>query len=235
MMRVITKETRMPARNIWIAVVAASVVWACASATVEPARELADESTIVKPSIVLVYDFAVRAEDSANPTTKEQREALAKDRKIARSLSEVVISGLNEKGIDSRLALAEDVPPVEALLLKGRFITIDEGSTAGRMLIGFGVGAQELRVQIETYQATAGGSERPLAISDASADSGSMPGMAVPVAAGAAVGNVVVSAAVSGGMATFRELGGPMQTSVKQLGDAITERGVAFYERKGWL
>jgi len=225
----------MPIRTAWMTLVVGSVALACASATVEPGRRLVDESSIVKPSVVMVYDFAVRAKDEPEPATQEQRDALTRDRKIAHALSEVIISQLLAKGIDSRFAFEEDVPPVDALLLKGRFITIDEGSTAGRMLIGFGVGAQELRVQIETYQRTAAGIDRPLSIGEASADSGKMPGMAVPVSAGAMMGNVVVSAAVSGGMATFRELGGAMQKSVGQLGQAIAERGVSFYQRKGWL
>jgi hypothetical protein len=225
----------MPVRITWIAVVAAALALACAGATVEPARQLVDESTIVKPSVVWVYDFAVRGPNQPAATTSEERETLAKDRKIAHALSEVVISTLNQQGIESRFALEDDTPPLNALLLKGRFITIDEGSALGRMAIGFGVGAQELRVQMETYQTTAGGVERPLAISEARADSGKMPGMAVPVSAGAMMGNVLVSVAVSGGMATFRELGGAMQKSVKQLGEAIAERGVSFYQRKGWL
>jgi hypothetical protein len=225
----------MPTRSAWIVLFAASLAVACAGARVGQTRRLADESSIVKPSVVLVYDFAVRAQNAAEPTTDEQRETLAKDRKIAHALAEVIVSNLLAKGIDSRFAYEDDATPLDALLLKGRFITIEEGSTAKRMLIGFGVGAQELRVQLETYQVTAGGGQRPLSISEASADSGKMPGIAASVTAGAMVGNVVVSAAVSSGMASFRELSAAMQKSVKQLGEAITERGVAFYQRQGWL
>jgi hypothetical protein len=235
MKKIMVEGRIMPVRIAWIAVVAAAFTLACASAKVDPARQLVDESTLVKPSVVWIYDFAVRGPNQPAATTSEERETLAKDRKIAHALSEVVISTLNEKGIESRFALEDDAPPVNALLLKGHFITIDEGSTLGRMVIGFGVGAQELRVQMESYQMTASGTQEPIAITEATAEGSKMPGMAVPVAAGAAVGNVVVSVAVSGTMATFRELGGAMQKSVKQLGEAIAERGVSFYQRKGWL
>jgi hypothetical protein len=61
-----------------------------------------------------------------------------------------------------------------------------------------------------------------------------MPGMLVPVAGGAAAGHVLTSAAISGGLATLREIGGPLASDLENIAEELADRTVAFYERRGW-
>jgi hypothetical protein len=62
-----------------------------------------------------------------------------------------------------------------------------------------------------------------------------MPGMAVPIAGGAAMGSMATSAAISGGMNIIDETRGVMNPDAKRLAEKIAGRAKAFYVRQGWL
>jgi hypothetical protein len=214
----------------------------CASAGVKPVAGTADESMLPRPGVVLVYDFAVGANDVVIDTlgaefqnegrtlTEEEQTAYA----TANQLSVAIVDALGKSGINARRARDEDVPPLHAILLKGQFITIDKGSRFKRMVIGFGAGSSELRTRIQVYQATQRGLRRIVA-AEADATGSKMPGMAVPIAGGAAMGSVATSAAISGGMNIIDETRGAMNPDAKRLAEKIAERAKSFYVRQGWL
>jgi hypothetical protein len=62
-----------------------------------------------------------------------------------------------------------------------------------------------------------------------------MPGMAVPVAGGAAMGSAATSAVISGGMNIAKEASGAINPDAKRMAGEIAERAKAFYVRQGWL
>jgi hypothetical protein len=70
---------------------------------------------------------------------------------------------------------------------------------------------------------------------EASAEGNKMPGMAVPVGAGAMMGNVARSAAISGGMNVVQEVTGGLESDAGRLAEQIAKRAAAFYTRQGWL
>jgi hypothetical protein len=214
----------------------------CASASVKPIAGTADQSMLPRPGVFLVYDFAVGADDVVIDTfgsefqsegkklTEEEQTAYA----TADSLSVAIVEQLRKEGIDAQRARDGDVPPLHAILLKGQFITIDKGSRFKRMVIGFGAGSSELRVRGQAYQVTERGLRR-IAEAEAKATGSKMPGMAIPVAGGAAMGSAATSAVISGGMNIAKEAGGAMNPDVKRIAAEIAERAKAFYVRQGWL
>ena len=214
----------------------------CASAGVTPVAGTADESMLPRPSVVLVYDFAVHADDVVIDTlgaefqsegkklTEEEQTAYA----MANDLSVAIVDALGKSGINARRARDEDAPPVHAMLLKGQFITIDKGSRFKRMVIGFGAGSSELRARVQAYQATESGLRR-IAEAEAEATGSKMPGMAIPVAGGAAMGSAATSAMISGGMNIAKETRGAMNPDAERMAKKIAERAKAFYVRQGWL
>jgi hypothetical protein len=214
----------------------------CASAGVTPVDGSSDGAMLPTPSVVLVYDFAVGANDVVIDTlgsefqsegktlTEEEQTAYA----TANDLSVAIVDALGKVGINAMRARDGDVPPLHALVLKGQFITIDKGSRFKRMVIGFGAGSSELRTRVQVYQATQRGLRR-IVEAEAQATGSKMPGMAIPVAGGAAMGTAATSAVISGGMNVVDETRGAMNPDTKRLAKEIASRAKAFYVRQGWL
>jgi hypothetical protein len=155
-------------------------------------------------------------------------------RGVARSLSEQLVAKLRERGIRAERAFAPRVPPVNALILKGQFLSVDEGDRVKRMVIGFGAGGSELLARAQVYQATETGLRR-IAEAEAEAESSKTPGMALPVGVGAAAGTAAASAVISGGMNVMTEMRGGLEADAGRLAEKIAERAEAFYRRQGWL
>ncbi len=214
----------------------------CASASVTPVTKIADGSMLPRPGVLLVYDFAVAANDVMIDTLGAQfmseGEKLTEKEQTARAtanaFSVALVKQLRNDGINAQRAERGDIPPLHALVLKGQFITIDEGSRAKRMIIGFGAGSSELRARVQAYQATQHGLRR-LAEAEAEASGSKMPGMAIPVAGGAAMGTAATSAIISGGMNIAKETRGAMNPDAERMAKKIAERAKAFYVRQGWL
>jgi len=214
----------------------------CASAGVTPMPGTRDDSMLPRPSVVYIYDFAVSSNDVVIDTlgsefisegeklSEEEQQAYA----TANALSEAIVEQLRKEGINAQRANDGDIPPLHALVLKGQFITIDEGSRFKRMVIGFGAGSSELRANVQAYQETARGLH-PIGEAVAEAKGSKTPGMAIPVAGGAAMGSAATSAIVSGGMNIARETRGAMNPDVERMAKKIAERAKAFYVRQGWL
>jgi hypothetical protein len=225
-----------------VVVLALCVGLACASAKVENVQRHAEGERLPQPGVLLVYDFAVTPDEvvvdtlgsefggSASPSSKEVQQA----RQVAASLSTQLVSKLGERGINAERATDARVPPMNAMVLKGEFVSIDKGSRVKRMVIGFGAGSSELRVRAHVYQATPYGLRR-IARAEAKATGSKTPGMAVPVGAGAAMGATARSAVISGGMNVAREVRGGMDADAGRLADEIADRAEAFYKRQGWL
>ncbi|MCH8891456.1 MAG: DUF4410 domain-containing protein [Myxococcales bacterium] len=127
----------------------------CASAGVTSVVRPSDGSMLQRPGVLLVYDFAVAANDVMIDTLGAQfmseGEKLTEKEQTARAtanaFSVALVEQLRNDGINAQRAERGDIPPLHALVLKGQFITIDEGSRAKRMVIGFGAGSSELRAR----------------------------------------------------------------------------------------
>jgi hypothetical protein len=220
----------------------AAIGMGCASAGVTPNTATADQSMLPQPSVVFVYDFAVRADDVMVDTlgaefmsegeklTEEEQTA----RETANAFSMTLVEQLRKEGINAQHATDVNTPPLHAIVIKGQFITIDKGSRFKRMVIGFGAGSSELRARVQVYQATQRGLRR-IVDAEAEATGSKMPGMAVPVAGGAVMGSVATSAVISGGMNIAKETSGAINPDAKRMAEKIAQRAKAFYVRQGWL
>jgi hypothetical protein len=213
----------------------------CASAGIDSMQHEGANRTLPLPPVFLVYDFAVSPGDAladnyghhyAAPQASSSDDTKAKQ--LAASLSRQLVDQLNKKGVNARGAADTENPPLNAIVLRGHFVTIDEGNRIARMVIGFGAGATELRVAVQVYQAEESGLRR-LAQAEASAAGNKMPGMAAPVGVGALAGNAARSAAISGGMNVVQEVTGGLDSDAGNLAKKLAERAASFYKRQGWL
>ncbi len=207
----------------------------CAGATYQG---VVQEEPLAKPPMLLVYDFAVTPEDLVGDALGPNFEAPPPNDEphaIARELTEALVKKLGAKGIQAARADASSAVPKDALLLQGQFVRIEQGSRVARMVLGFGAGQQQLRVQAQTYQWT-GTELRRVKQAEAGAHGDSAPGTSVPMAVGAiATGGILLPVIVSGSMNVGQEVLGGLRPTLGRLADVIADNMVKFYRERGWL
>ncbi len=226
---------------LWLTGLAVTLALGCAKARID-ATQVAPARPMVKPPVVLVYDFAVTPEealtDSFGAYAERAGENDSREIQIARatavSLSEQLVAKLQKKGIAAERALDDRAPPLYAFVVRGQFLDVDKGSRLKRMVIGFGAGSSKLVARVQVYQALGWGLRR-IAEAEATATGSKAPGMAVPLGGGAAMGAMATSAAVSGGMNGVREVRGGMDADAGRMAEQIAKRAEAYYRSQGWL
>jgi len=234
-----------PVRTILAVLAVTSIVISCASSDVTSRRRYYGDEQLPKPGRVIVYNFAATPEDVSpdaaisghyqihdTPQTDEQIQ-------LGRQLSDIVARELVKEilnlGMPAERANTGPQPSMGDLLIKGAFVSMDEGSKAKRMLIGFGAGSAELKTHVQAYQITAQGPRR-LGEGEVKTSGGKMPGMLVPVGAGAAAGRMAVSAAVSGGVNVTQERGPEsLESAAKRTAQEITKALSRAFAQQGWI
>ncbi len=231
--------TPVRARTLAAVAVTLSLGLACARATTEGARRYVEPGAeIPRPPVVLVYRFALDADDVALDTLgmrdATQEEISSEGRAVQNQLALQIVADLNERGISAQRGMEAVPVPINAFLIKGQFVTIDQGSRVRRMVIGFGSGSESLQTQVQVYRNTPDGKVR-IAAAEVNAEGNRMPGMAGPLAVGAATGNVARAAVISGGMNVAQEVTGGLGQAINNISAEIADRAEAFYREKGWL
>lgn len=206
---------------------ALSIVMGCASAATQRTGQAVQKGSLARPPVLLVYDFAVAPEDA--PPSLE----IARGQEIAKSLSEEVVRKLEAVGIAAQRATDSTRVPRHALVVKGQFETIQEGSQAKRVLVGFGAGSTQLQVQVQIYRMMEDGLQR-ISELEGQARGNRMPGVALSGATAAGTG-FLLPLFVNAGLATSREVMGGIQADIDRLAEQFAYKAVAFYHRQGWM
>ena len=222
-----------------VPIVASLVITAgCAGASAR--REIQVTGPLPRPPEIFVYDFSVDASDvvldSFGPNfvrgEKSASERGSTGRAVAGLLSEKIVAQLGKRGIRARGADRSTPVALDALAVKGQFVTIKEGDQMGRMVIGLGAGSEKLEALVQVYQMTQSGL-RQISAGEGEAHGRKTPGVGPPAAMGAATG-MMVGTVISAGMNIRSELKGGMKDRVDDLAEKFADRAVDFYERHGW-
>ncbi len=224
---------------------AISLAAGCAQTNVSDRESTSTSAIILKPARVIVYDFASTPEavppDSAiaglyrQRTTPQTPEEIELGRSLGAKVSARLVEELNKNGIAATAAATGPVPHPGDVVIRGEFVSIDKGSRVKRMLIGFGAGAAGLETLVEGYVVTAAGLV-PLGSAQIETAGGKMPGMLVPIGAGAAMGTVATSVAISGAANVLQELGPEgLDGAAKRTAKEIAKVIVKAYEERGWM
>jgi hypothetical protein len=215
----------------------------CAGGSAKPTSHYRGTEKLPTPPAAYIYDFAVHAEDVVVDTfgpdfvhsdEASTGERLQEGRKVANALSEALVTNLAQSGITARRATATTHIPLNAIVVKGQFVSIKEGDETARVVVGFGAGAEKLEARVQVYQMREDGLRR-ISTSEGEAHGRKTPGVAGPaaVAVGAGmVAGVVVSTAMN---LKSEAIDGSMQTNVNNLADEFVKIAVKFYKRHGWL
>jgi hypothetical protein len=192
------------------------MVAGCASTAVTE-RQRYEGEKLARPDRIIVHDF------TANPAEVPPESAFATElagapaptpeqlevgRRLGAQVARELVAELRRMGLPAVPAEGGPPPRPDDIVLRGYFLSVDEGRAGSRVLVGFGAGAAELTTAVEAYQVTAEGL-RPLGRGEIRSEGGELPGMVLPVAVVAATANpiglVVGGAAKATGEATGSE------------------------------
>jgi hypothetical protein len=226
---------------VWL--LAIVVVAGCASTEVTE-RQRYEGARLARPDRIIVHDFTANPADlppesafaaqmaGAPAPTAQQLEV---GRKLGAEVAKELVADLRGMGLPAVAAAGQPAPRVDDIVLRGYFVSVEEGSAGKRVLVGFGSGAAELRTAVEAYQMTARGL-RPLARGEVRSGGGELPGMVVPLAVVAATANpigLVVGGAVKAtGEATGSDT---IQGAAKRTADEIAAQLHTAAEEQGWI
>src|SRR5687767_9173372 len=178
---------------LFVLVVAAG----CASTTVTDRQQLVTER-LPRPDHILVYDFVATSADvpaesalsdhSTVQRTPQTAEHIATGRRVGAEIAARLVEEIRIMGLPAERASTPTKPRINDILIRGYLLSVEEGSAAERMAIGFGAGASHLSVAVEGYQMTAQG---PRKLGSGTLESGGSkgPGAAVPLGVAIATGN----------------------------------------------
>jgi len=237
-------RTRIAHRTVkWFTLV---LLAGCAPTDVDTIHEYSGKSPLPRPDRVLIYDFAVSANDVklnsaigarlAHLTTgaQESEEQIKVGRAVARALSESLVNELDQLGLVVEHASHGTIPTARTLMIHGQFLTIDEGNRLRRMVIGLGVGGTDLRTKVQVYQGT---EAAPLLLQEfeVNAESSRKPGMGPMVGVGAAATSAASAAAVSSGVGVATEFDQTVEGDAKRTAKEVAKLLSQFFAGQGWI
>lgn len=216
----------------------------CASTKVTN-RERLVYDLLPKPNNILVYDFGATAADipadstlaseasaPAAPPTEEQS-ALA--RQLGISIAAQLVEQIRKMGLPATQVSGKATAKVSDIVIRGYLVSVEKGSAAKRMTIGFGSGGSELTTFLEGYQMTATGL-RKLGSGTIAAKGAKGPGASLGAASWLVTGSPI-GLIVGGGMKIYGEASGSAKIegrakqTAKEIADVLKER---FIEQ-GWI
>ncbi|HYB43037.1 MAG TPA: DUF4410 domain-containing protein [Candidatus Methylomirabilis sp.] len=225
---------------LFVLVVAAG----CAKTTVTE-RQAYEGPALPRPDRILVYNFAPTASDLppgfpapvgfGEPSTPATLEQLEAGRQLGAQVAKELVAELQGMGLPAVAAAGQ--PPLRSndIALVGYFTSVDKGSAAERMVVGFGKGAAELQTVVEAFRMTDRGLVR---LGGGSLDSAGnkTPGAAVPaaiaIASGNPIGLIVSSAAkVEGEVSGRTTIEGAAKRTAKEIGAQLK----VACQRQGWI
>ena len=215
----------------------------CGTATISPEQSASPNVAVQRPDKIVVYDFAVSAEnvtENQGPLQKAYRAVaedqdqqsasrLATGQKAAHDLSEDLVKQLQDLGFNAENLPAGAAPGGNTLVINGQFLSADEGNRARRLIIGFGAGASKLETEVTVSNVTAGGTLNQLLSFQTHADSGKMPGAAVTMGAGAAAQG---ASAATGAAKTY---GSMLSTLADKTSKQINAYLSQYFASQGWI
>lgn len=242
----------LKASRVWIAA-GLLLLTGCASTDVTSLQAYRGER-LPRPGKIVVYDFATTPADlppglpyeaaaigitSAARTNPPTPAEVATVRKLGTLVAQELVKNLRAMGLPAVEGTAAAMPPAslqpDDIALAGYFATVDPGSEAKRLMIGFGSGAPELNTVIEGYQMTPQGTLLRLGGGTVDAGGTKVPGMLVPLAVVAANGNPI-GLIVNGAIKVHGEESGSatIEGAAKRTADKIAEQMRPTIERQGW-
>jgi hypothetical protein len=225
-------------------IVAALLFAGCASTEVTNRERLVYDK-LPRPDHILVYNFASTPADvpadsalagqpsAAEGTTTEEEAALG--RELGSTIAAQLVADIQEMGLPAVQVSSPTTAQVNDIVIRGYLVSIEKGSTAARMTIGFGAGGSEMEAAVEGYQMTTNGL-RKLGSGMTGSEGSKGPGAAVGGAAWLITGSPV-GLIVGGGMKIYGEASGRsgIEGRAKATAKEIAEQLKVRFKEEGWI
>ena len=200
-----------------------------------------------RPNQIWIFDFAATPADVpadsnvaktytivASPQTAEH---IQLGRELGGKIADKLVEEIREMGMPATRAFTTQTTSTmpNDIVIRGYLASIEEGSAAGRMAIGFGAGGSELRTVVEGLQVTPEGL-RMIGSATVEAKGSKGPGAGVGAASWAITGNPA-GFIVSSGMKIYGEASGSAtvegraKSTAKEIADRLKER----FREHGWI
>jgi hypothetical protein len=216
----------------------------CATTEVTSSQPLVN-GKLPRPKHIWVYDFAATPADvprgsefaspSYQPSWTPTPEEVAVGREAGAQVATSLVERIRDMGLPAFYASERTRFQTNDIVFRGYFVSVDEGSTAERLAIGFGVGKSQLVTAVEAYQMTPTGLRR---LGSARVDAG---GSRTPGAALGVVGFIItanpVGLIVGGGVKAYGEASGRnrVEGRAKATAKAIAKELKLQFEQEGWI
>ncbi len=222
----------------------AFVLSSCASSNVTQRQQYQGEQ-LPRPGRVIIHDFTANpaevpaesafAAQNAVASTVPTTEQLAATSRLGAEIARQVTKQLQNAGLPAVQAAGQAAPQVNDVVIRGYFVSAQEGSATKRMLVGFGSGNAELTTAVEGFQMTPQGL-RLLGSGRVESGGNKTPGVILPLAVMAATANPI-GLAVAGTVKVVGEATGSstIEGSAKRTADEISEQLIDAADRQGWL
>ena len=199
----------------------------CASSTITSRQEY-EGGKIARPDHIIVYDFAA-------PPTDVPADQIATARQVGAEIAKVLVEDIRGMGLPAERASSQTVPQIGDLVIKGSILSINQGSAAERVAIGFGSGAAQLKAAAEGYLMTDHGL-RKLGSGTADTSGGKSPGAALGVVGAVATANPA-GLIISTGMKVYGEESGgsTIEGRAKDMAIEIAEVLQVKFKEQGWI
>jgi hypothetical protein len=228
--------------HIVLSLFALVVVAGCASTNVTNRQQLVT-GQLPRPNEIWVYDFAATAADvpagsafaGQAADASQTPEEIATGQQLGAEIASQLVREIQAMGMPAARGGAGTTPQINDLVIRGYLVSVQEGSAAERVAIGFGAGASELKTAVEGFQMTAQGL-RKLGSGSVDAGGGKSPGAALGVVGLIATANPA-GLIISGGMKAYGEASGSStvegraKATAKEIADVLKER----FEQQGWI
>ena len=231
-----------------MAALALALLAGCAPTNVQQTSE--NTGALPRPDRILVYDFAVspdevKLDEGLSEEIKQRYEheqytnRTPEDVKVGHTVAYVVADELVKKiqsyGLWAERAMGTPSRRGNTLIIKGQFLTIDEGNRAERVAIGFSAGRTNVQADVQVFELTAGGKQQ-VETFDASGESASKPGMAEMMAVGLLTHHLLTSTLVSGTVAGVSEAKfDTVEDDGRRMADKIAADLGQYFVSQGWI
>jgi hypothetical protein len=221
----------------------------CAPTNVQQTSE--NTGQLPRPDRILVYDFAVspdevRLDETLAAEIKQRYEHMQntnptpQELKIGHTVAYVVADELVKKiqsyGLWAERAMGTPYRRGNTLVIKGQFLSINEGNRAERVLIGFSAGRTDVQADVQVYELTAGGEQQQVENLTASGESASKPGMAEMMGVGLLTHHLLTSTVVSGTVAGVSEAKfDTVEDDGRRMADKIAANLGQYFVSQGWI
>ncbi|MGE5255753.1 MAG: DUF4410 domain-containing protein [Hyphomicrobiales bacterium] len=209
-----------------------------------------DLAQLPRPDLILVYDFAVSPDEvkldtglsadlvrkyeqykGASPTAME----IKLGHKVAEAVADELVKKIRTYGLWAERGFGYPYGRGKVLMVKGQFVSIDQGNRTERVAIGLGAGRSDVQANVQVYEMTPQGLQEVDALRG-TAKSGYKPGMAEMMGAGAIAGHLLVSTVVSGTVAGASEMtSATVESDGKRLADKIAVDLGNFFVNQAWI